>query len=174
MRIESVQEDQRQAWALTRRGHGEAKKLLEPKGIRVSALREEKHDPVTGRPLGTGVLRVGPAAPEECGRAHRGPGPLPAERDRVRRPREALWRRSYPPTGREGLVPFAFVFADTTTAKVANTEAGRRYWAPRRYETYYQEAITAKDYSQAVPVVSSFMHEMAAVNSRCCEAFGLA
>ncbi len=34
-----------------------------------------------------------------------------------------LWRRFYPPTGREGLVPVAFVFADTTTAKVANTVA---------------------------------------------------
>ncbi len=32
-----------------------------------------------------------------------------------------LWRRIYPPTGREGLVPLAFVFADTTEAKVANT-----------------------------------------------------
>ncbi|MEU0276660.1 hypothetical protein ABZ129_33445, partial [Streptomyces sp. NPDC006307] len=46
-----------------------------------------------------------------------------------------LWRRVYPPTGREGLVPVAFVFADTTEAKVANTvavleEADRRYWAP--------------------------------------------
>ncbi|MGW6950360.1 hypothetical protein [Streptomyces xanthophaeus] len=43
-----------------------------------------------------------------------------------------LWRRFYPPTGREGLVPLAFVFADTAEAKVDNTvavleEAGRRY-----------------------------------------------
>lgn len=34
----------------------------------------------------------------------------------------------------------AFVFADTAEAKVSNTvnvleESGRRYWAPRRYET---------------------------------------
>jgi hypothetical protein len=69
-----------------------------------------------------------------------------------------LWRRVYPPTGREGLVPVAFVFADTTKAKVDNMVkvlevAGRRFWAPRRYETYYREAITAKGYSQAVPVV---------------------
>ncbi|MGA5171039.1 MULTISPECIES: hypothetical protein [Streptomyces] len=54
MRIELVREDQRQVWVLTRRGHGEAKKLLEPTGIRVSALREEKYDPDTGRPLGAG------------------------------------------------------------------------------------------------------------------------
>ncbi|MFE9361227.1 hypothetical protein ACFYPB_45340 [Streptomyces olivaceoviridis] len=76
-----------------------------------------------------------------------------------------LWRRVYPPTGREGLAPLAFVFADTTAAKVDNTvkaieEAGRRYWAPRRYETYYQEAITAKDYSQAVPVVVTTLEQL--------------
>ncbi|WP_264928697.1 hypothetical protein [Streptomyces sp. A012304] len=40
MRIESVQDDQRQVWVLTARGHREAKQLLEPKGIRVSALRK--------------------------------------------------------------------------------------------------------------------------------------
>ncbi|WP_244302582.1 hypothetical protein [Streptomyces viridosporus] len=57
------------------------------------------------------------------------------------------------------------MFADTTEAKVDNTvkvleEAGRRYWAPRRYETYYQEAITAKDYSQAVPVVVTTLEQL--------------
>src|SRR5690606_35374891 len=52
VRIELVREDQRQVWVLTKRGHGEAKKLLEPKGIRVSALREEKYDPDTGELLG--------------------------------------------------------------------------------------------------------------------------
>jgi hypothetical protein len=52
VRVELVREDQRQVWVLTRRGHGEAKKLLEPKGIRVSALREEKYDPDTGELLG--------------------------------------------------------------------------------------------------------------------------
>ncbi|RST19678.1 hypothetical protein E2C00_00005 [Streptomyces sp. WAC05374] len=36
-----VQADQRQVWVLTKPGHGEVKKLLEPTGIRVSALREE-------------------------------------------------------------------------------------------------------------------------------------
>jgi hypothetical protein len=76
-----------------------------------------------------------------------------------------LWRRVYPPTARESLVPVAFVFADTTEAKVDNTvkvleEAGRRFWAPRRYETYYREAITAKDYSQAVPVVVTTLEQL--------------
>ncbi|MDT0567048.1 hypothetical protein RM704_06055 [Streptomyces sp. DSM 3412] len=54
MRIESVQDDQRQVWVLTKRRHSEAKTLLEPKDIRVSVLREEKYDPVTGKLLGTG------------------------------------------------------------------------------------------------------------------------
>lgn len=50
-------------------------------------------------------------------------------------------------------------------AKVDNTVkvlegAGRRYWAPRRYESYYREAITAKDYSQAVPVVFTTLEQL--------------
>ncbi|MFF9581282.1 hypothetical protein [Streptomyces achromogenes] len=50
------------------------------------------------------------------------------------------------------------MFADTTEAKVANTvavleEAGRRYRAPRRYDTLYPKSVTARDYRQAVPVV---------------------
>lgn len=54
----------------------------------------------------------------------------------------------------------AFVFADTTEAKVDNTvaaleEAGRRYWAPRRYDSPYEEAVTARDYRQAVLVVTT-------------------
>ncbi|MCX4632853.1 hypothetical protein [Streptomyces sp. NBC_01443] len=74
-----------------------------------------------------------------------------------------LWRRVYPPTGREGLVPVAFVFADTTEAKVANTvavleEAGRRYWAPRRYDTFYRG--TARDYGQAVPVLVTTLEQL--------------
>ncbi|MFF3342986.1 hypothetical protein [Streptomyces flavidovirens] len=77
---------------------------------------------------------------------------------------ERLWRRVYPPTGREGLPPLAFVFADTTDAKVANTvavleEDGRRYWAPRRYDTYHR-GITARDYSQAVPVVVTTLEQL--------------
>ncbi|MFI8103733.1 hypothetical protein [Streptomyces sp. NPDC086023] len=75
-----------------------------------------------------------------------------------------LWRWVYPPTGREGLVPVAFVFADTTEAKVDNTvavleEAGRRYWAPRRYESYHR-GITAVDYGQAVPVVVTTLEQL--------------
>ena len=76
-----------------------------------------------------------------------------------------LWRRVHPPAGREGLAPVAFVFADTTEAKVVNTvavleEAGRRFWAPRRYESYYREVITAKDYSQAVPIVLTTLEQL--------------
>ncbi|MGA5069099.1 hypothetical protein ACPB9E_35940 [Streptomyces exfoliatus] len=76
-----------------------------------------------------------------------------------------LWRRVYPPTGREGLLPVAFVFADTTEAKVANTiavleEAGRRYWAPRRYDSLYEKAVTARDYRQAVPVVVTTLEQL--------------
>ncbi|MGA5499248.1 hypothetical protein ACPCSP_33535 [Streptomyces cinereoruber] len=78
---------------------------------------------------------------------------------------QRLWRRVYPPTAREGLVPLAFVFADTTEAKVANTvavleEAGRRYWASRRYGTLYEKAITARDYRQAVPVVVTTLEQL--------------
>ncbi|MEU5583264.1 hypothetical protein ABZ791_37570 [Streptomyces huasconensis] len=77
---------------------------------------------------------------------------------------QRLWRRVYPPTGREGLVPLAFVFADTTEAKVANTvavleEAGRRYRAPRRFDTYHR-GTTARDYSQAVPVVVTTLEQL--------------
>jgi hypothetical protein len=107
---------------------------------------------------------VGPAAPD---------GPHKYAVDLVRsRPGASehvdhgkrLWRRVYPPTGREGLPPVAFVFADTTEAKVANTvavleEAGRRYWAPRRYQTIHR-GITAKDYSQAVPVVVTTLEQL--------------
>ncbi|AEY86838.1 hypothetical protein SHJG_8851 [Streptomyces hygroscopicus subsp. jinggangensis 5008] len=241
VRIELVREDQRQVWVLTKRGHGEAKKLLESKGIRVSALREEKYDPVTGELLGTGYDDHSAAVTSTAAELHRagighrlgfqteighrlgsgfvqradlvvrapeaGVPVLLLEIDRrtedaydlvhklrrywewgrllapdahrlivdlVRSRPDAiedvghekrLWRRIYPPTGREGLVPLAFVFADTTAAKVDNTvkvieEAGRSYWAPCRYETYYQQAITAKDYSQAVPVVVTTLEQL--------------
>ncbi|KUN16262.1 hypothetical protein AQJ11_39890 [Streptomyces corchorusii] len=241
VRIELVREDQQQVWVLTKRGHGEAKKLLEPKGIRVSALREEKYDLVTGELLGASYDDHSAAVTSTAAELHRvgighrfgfatevphrlGNG-YGQRADLVVRAREAgvpvllleidrrtedahdlvtklrrywewgrllapdahrltvdlvrsrpdaiedvghekrLWRRVYPPTGREGLVPLAFVFADTTAAKVDNTvkvieEAGRSYWAPRRYETYYQEAITAKDYSQAVPVVVTTLEQL--------------
>ncbi|GAB1339871.1 hypothetical protein ACE1SV_64610 [Streptomyces sp. E-15] len=241
MRIESVQEDQRRVWVLTRRGHSEAKQLLEPKGIRVSALRKQEYAPDTGELLGTGyddhAAAVASTAAElhRAGIGHRlgfateighrlghgyvqradlvvraldaGVPVLLLEIDRrtedahdlvakLRRywewgrllPRDAdkravdlvcsrpdaiehvdhekrLWRRVYPPTGREGLVPVAFVFADTTTAKVANTvtvleEAGRRYWAPHRYDSLYRNAVTARDYRQAVPVVVTTLEQL--------------
>ncbi|WP_254407498.1 hypothetical protein [Streptomyces sp. GMY02] len=241
MRIESVQEDQRQVWALTRRGHGEAKQLLEPEGIRVSVLREEKFDPVTGQPLGTGYDDHAAAVTSTAAELHRaGTGHrlgfqteighrlgsgfvqradvvvraqeagvpvllleidrrtedahdlvaklyrywewgrlLPRDADRhtvdlvPSRPdaiervdqEKRLWRRVYPPTGREGLVPVAFVFADTTEAEVANTvavleEAGHRYWAPRRYDTLCPKAVTARDYRQAVPVVVTTLEQL--------------
>ncbi|MFE6225821.1 hypothetical protein [Streptomyces sp. NPDC057854] len=85
--------------------------------------------------------------------------------ERVGRHEQRLWRRVYPPTGREGLAPLVFVFADTTEAKVANTvavleEAGRRYWAPRRYDSFYEKAITVLDYRQAVPVVVTTLEQV--------------
>ncbi|TBO58158.1 hypothetical protein EYS09_18895 [Streptomyces kasugaensis] len=242
VRIESVQEDQRQVWVLTRRGHGEAKQLLEPKGIRVSVLRKQEYDPDTGELLGTGYDDHAAAVTSTAAELHRagighrlgfqteighrlgnsyvqradlvvrapeaGVPVLLLEIDRrtedahdlvakLRRywewgrllPRDAdkrtvdlvrsrpdaidqlvnheqrLWRRVYPPTGREGLVPVAFVFADTTEAKVANTvavleEAGRRYWAPRRYDSLYLKAVTARDYRQAVPVVVTTLEQL--------------
>ncbi|OIJ95454.1 hypothetical protein [Streptomyces colonosanans] len=240
VRIESVQEDQRQVWVLTKRGHGEAKQLLEPKGIRVSVLRKQEYDPDTGELLGTGYDDHAAAVTSTAAELHRagighrlgfqteighrlgnsyvqradlvvrapeaGVPVLLLEIDRrtedahdlvakLRRywewgrllPRDAdkhtvdlarsrpdaidhvdhekrLWRRVYPPTGREGLVPVAFVFADTTEAKVANTvavleEAGRRYWAPRRHQTLHR-GITAKDYGQAVPVVVTTLEQL--------------
>lgn len=66
VRIELVREDQRQVWVLTRRGHGEAKQLLEPKGIRISALREEKYDRSPGScsvPATTSTRRRSPRRP---------------------------------------------------------------------------------------------------------------
>ncbi|WP_306324777.1 hypothetical protein [Streptomyces venezuelae] len=241
MRIELVREDQRQVWVLTKRGHDEAKLLLEPKGIRVSALREKKYDPVTGKLLGAGYDDHAAAVTSTAAELHRagighrlgfqteighrlGDGYvqradlvvrapeagvpvllvevyrrsedahelvtklrrywewgrlLPKDADKrtvdlVRsRPdavervdhEQRLWRRVYPPTGREGLVPLAFVFADTTEAKVANTiaalkEAGRRYWAPSRYDSLYENIITARDYRHAVPVVVTALEKL--------------
>jgi protein involved in plasmid replication-relaxation len=241
VRIELVREDQRQVWVLTKRGHGEAKQLLEPKGIRVSALREEKYDPVTGELLGSSYDDHAAAVTSTAAELHRagighrlgfqteighrlgngyvqradlvvrapeaGVPVLLVEVDRrtedahdlvaklrqywewgrllpkdaakrtvdlVRSRPDAIehvdhdkrpWRRFYPPTGREGLVPLAFVFADTAEAKVDNAvaaleEAGRRYWAPRRYDSLYEKAITARDYRQAVPVVVTTLEQL--------------
>ncbi|WP_404962019.1 hypothetical protein [Streptomyces sp. 147326] len=225
---------------LTRRGHGEAKKLLEPKGIRGSALREEKYDPITGELLDTGYDDHAAAVTSTAAELHRaGIGHrlgfhteighrldssfvqradlvvrapaagvpvllleidrrtedahdlvqklrrywewgrlLPSDADKrttdlVRSRPDAIenvdhekrmWRQVYPPTGREGLVPVAFVFADTTEAKVANTvkvleEAGCGYWAPRRHETYHR-GITARNYGQVLSVVVTTLKQL--------------
>ncbi|MDJ0465476.1 replication-relaxation family protein [Streptomyces sp. H27-C3] len=238
VRIESVREDQRQVWVLTDRGHREAKQLLEPEGIRVSVLRKEEYDPVTGELLGGGYSDHAAAVTSTAAERHqagfghglgfqtevahrlaggyvqradlvmRAPAAgvpvmlleidrrtedaddlvhklrryadwfrlLPSDaEDRIKRLARAggfdhvdheqrLWRRYYPQTGREGTPPLAFVFADTTDVKVANTvkvlqEAGRRYWAPRRYDVY-QRRITARDYSQAVPGVFTTLEQL--------------
>ncbi|MEU1357413.1 replication-relaxation family protein [Streptomyces cinnamoneus] len=240
VRSESVQDDQRQVWVLTARGHREAKQLLEREGIRISVLRKEEYDPDTGELLGTGYSDHAAAVTSTAAELHRagighrlgfttevghrlGNGYvqradlvvrapafgvpvmlleidrrtedayelvhklrrywewgrlLPSDADeksvRLARSRpdaiehidheKRLWRRVYPPTGREGLPPVAFVFADTTAAKVANTvavleEAGRRYWAPRRYDTYHR-GITARDYGQAVPVLVTTLEQL--------------
>ncbi|MFJ7201730.1 MULTISPECIES: hypothetical protein [unclassified Streptomyces] len=39
-------------------------------------------------------------------------------------------------------------------------EAGRRYWAPRRYDSLYSKAVTARDYRQAVPVVVTTLEQL--------------
>ncbi len=52
-------------------GHGEAKHLLEPKGIRVSVLREEKYDPDTGELLGTGYDDHAAAVTSTAAELHR-------------------------------------------------------------------------------------------------------
>ncbi|MFI9587010.1 replication-relaxation family protein [Streptomyces sp. NPDC052236] len=239
-RIASVQDDHRQVWVLTARGHREAKQLLEPKAIRVSALRKEEHDPLTGEVLGTGYDAHAAAVTSTAAELHRaGIGHrlgrqtevahrlgngfvqradlvmrapdagvpvmlleidrrtedphelvhklrryadwfrlLPSDADertvRLARTRaddiehidheERLWRWYYPPTGREGTPPLAFVFADTTPAKVANTiavreEAGRRYWASRRRDVY-QRGITARGYRQVVPVLVTTLEQL--------------
>lgn len=66
-----MQEDQRQVWVLTKRGHGEAKQLLEPKGIRVSALRKQEYDPDTGELLGTGYDDHAAAVTGTAAESHR-------------------------------------------------------------------------------------------------------
>jgi hypothetical protein len=71
VRIESVQEDQWRVWTLTKRGHGEAKKPLEPKGIRIPVLRKQKYDPVTGEMLGTGYDDHAAAVTSTAAELHR-------------------------------------------------------------------------------------------------------
>ncbi|WP_455362138.1 hypothetical protein [Streptomyces sp. SYSU K21746] len=71
VRVESVPDDQRQVWVLTARGHREAKKLLEPKGIRVSVLRKEEYDPVTGELLAGGYDDHAAAVTSTAAELHR-------------------------------------------------------------------------------------------------------
>ncbi|MFF5547967.1 hypothetical protein [Streptomyces olivaceoviridis] len=71
VRIESVREDQRQVWVLTARGHREAKRILEPSGIRVSVLRKQEYDPATGELLGTGYDDHAAAVTSTAAELHR-------------------------------------------------------------------------------------------------------
>ncbi|MFI1838345.1 hypothetical protein ACH433_34765 [Streptomyces olivaceoviridis] len=66
-----MREDQRQVWVLTARGHREAKRLLEPKGIRVSVLRKQEYDPATGELLGTGYDDHAAAVTSTAAELHR-------------------------------------------------------------------------------------------------------
>ncbi|MGW2773543.1 hypothetical protein ACWC4C_13645 [Streptomyces olivaceoviridis] len=71
VRIESVREDRRKIWVLTARGHREAKRLLEPKSIRVSVLRKQEYDPATGELLGTGYDDHATAVTSTAAELHR-------------------------------------------------------------------------------------------------------
>ncbi|MCF2434308.1 hypothetical protein LV779_02700 [Streptomyces thinghirensis] len=103
MRIESVQEDQRQVWVLTKRGHGEAKQLLEPKGH-----------------TGLGAAQAGTT---------RTPG---AARHRLRRPRRGGDRdgRRIPP--RRDRPPVRLSDRDRAPSRETATCSGRTWWCGRR------------------------------------------
>lgn len=68
---ESVRELQRLVWVLARRGHREDRQLLEPQGIRVSALRKQEYDPDTGRLLGGGYDDYAAAVTSTAAELHR-------------------------------------------------------------------------------------------------------
>jgi hypothetical protein len=77
-----------------------------------------------------------------------------------------LWSRIYPPTGREGYVPLAFVFTGRTKAQRASRirrleEAARRYFAGEPYSGR-ASGITAVDYHRAVPVVVTELERITA------------
>ncbi|MEU4955266.1 hypothetical protein ACFYN3_40845, partial [Streptomyces lavendulae] len=77
-----------------------------------------------------------------------------------------LWSRIYPPTGREGYVPLAFVFTGKTafqrTSRIERLErAARTYFAGTAYPGR-DEGITAVDYHQAVPVVVTELERITA------------
>ncbi|MFF6945892.1 replication-relaxation family protein [Streptomyces lavendulae] len=77
-----------------------------------------------------------------------------------------LWSRIYPPTGREGYVPLAFVFTGKTDAQ-RESRMRRLEQAARTYvggEPYPGRGagITAVDYHQAVPVVVTELERITA------------
>ncbi|WP_371095120.1 replication-relaxation family protein [Streptomyces sanglieri] len=77
-----------------------------------------------------------------------------------------LWSRIYPPTGREGYVPLAFVFTGKTDAQRESRirrleKAARTYFAGEPYPGR-GAGITAVDYHQAVPVVVTELERITA------------
>ncbi|MFJ8133274.1 hypothetical protein [Streptomyces hydrogenans] len=60
----------------------------------------------------------------------------------------------------ESVTPGTIRTASVVLSALAFEEAGRRYWAPRRYDTLYPKAITALDYRQAVPVVVTTLEQL--------------
>ncbi|MFM9584169.1 replication-relaxation family protein [Streptomyces caniscabiei] len=77
-----------------------------------------------------------------------------------------LWSRIYPPTGREGYVPVAFVFTGKTAAQRESRmqrleQAARAYFAGAPYPGR-GAGITAVDYHQAVPVVVTELERITA------------
>lgn len=77
-----------------------------------------------------------------------------------------LWSRIYPPTGREGYVPLAFVFTGKTAAQRESRmrrmeQAARTYFAGASYPGR-GAGITAVDYHQAVPVVVTELERITA------------
>jgi hypothetical protein len=75
-----------------------------------------------------------------------------------------LWSRIYPPTGREGYVPVAFVFTGRTKAQRASRirrleQAARSHFAGTPYAG---GGITAVDYHQALPVVVTELERITA------------
>lgn len=77
-----------------------------------------------------------------------------------------LWSRIYPPTGREGYVPLAFVFTGRTKAQRESRvrrleQAARRYFAGTAYRGR-ASGITAVDYHQALPVVVTELERITA------------
>ncbi|WP_331757427.1 replication-relaxation family protein (plasmid) [Streptomyces sp. NBC_01650] len=77
-----------------------------------------------------------------------------------------LWSRIYPPTGREGYVPLAFVFTGKTEAQRESRmrrleKAARTYFAGEPYPGR-GAGITAVDYHQAVPVAVTELERITA------------